>query len=89
MQLYGHRIRSARRRIPSDRSRSSATSATALLLPGPDPALCAEVDAYLGRRRYDRADGGFSGYRIGFARDREITIGSWAVEVCQLRVARW
>lgn len=32
-------------------------------------ALCAEVDAYLGRRRYDRADDDFSGYRNGFARD--------------------
>jgi transposase-like protein len=50
-------------------------------------ALCAEVDAYLGRRRYDRADDDFSGYRNGFARDREIAIGSWAVEVRQPRVS--
>jgi Transposase, Mutator family len=50
-------------------------------------ALCAEVDAYLGRRRYDRVDDDFSGYRNGFARDREITIGSWAVEVRQPRVS--
>lgn len=51
-------------------------------------ALHSEVDAYLGRRRYDRADDdGFSGYRNGYARDREISVGTWAVEVRPPRVA--
>jgi transposase-like protein len=43
-------------------------------------ALHAEVDAHLGRHRYDRSDADFTGYRNGFARDREITIGTWSVE---------
>jgi putative transposase len=50
-------------------------------------ALHSEVDAYLGRRRYDRADDDFSGYRNGYARDREISVGTWAVEVRPPRVA--
>ena len=50
-------------------------------------ALHSEVDAYLGRRRYDRADDDFSGYRNGYAREREISIGTWAVEVRPPRVA--
>jgi hypothetical protein len=44
-------------------------------------ALHSEVDACLGRRRYDRVDDDFIGYRNGFAREREISIGTWAVEV--------
>lgn len=50
-------------------------------------ALHSEVDAYLGRRRYDRVDDDFSGYRNGFAREREISIGTWSVEVRPPRVA--
>ena len=50
-------------------------------------ALHSEVDAYLGRRRYDRVDDDFSGYRNGYAREREISIGTWAVEVRPPRVA--
>ena len=50
-------------------------------------ALHSEVDAYLGRHRYDRADDDFSGYRNGYARDREISVGTWAVEVRPPRVA--
>jgi hypothetical protein len=44
-------------------------------------ALHSEVDGYLGRRRYDRVDDDFAGYRNGYAREREISIGTWAVEV--------
>lgn len=50
-------------------------------------ALHSEVDAYLGRRRYDRVDDDFYGYRNGFAREREISIGTWSVEVRPPRVA--
>ncbi|HXG26065.1 MAG TPA: transposase [Candidatus Binatia bacterium] len=50
-------------------------------------ALHSEVDAYLGRRRYDRVEDDFSGYRNGYAREREISIGTWAVEVRPPRVA--
>ncbi len=50
-------------------------------------ALHSEVDAYLGRRRYDRVDDDFAGYRNGYAREREISIGTWAVEVRPPRVA--
>ena len=49
-------------------------------------ALHAEVDAHLGRSRYERvAD--FAGYRNGYGRDREVTIGTWSVEVRPPRVA--
>ncbi len=50
-------------------------------------ALHSEVDGYLGRRRYDRVDDEFVGYRNGYAREREISIGTWAVEVRPPRVA--
>ncbi len=50
-------------------------------------ALHSEVDAYLGRRRYDRVDDEFTGYRNGFGREREIAIGTWAVEVRPPRIA--
>ena len=50
-------------------------------------ALHSEVDGYLGRRRYDRVDDDFSGYRNGYAREREISIGTWSVEVRPPRVA--
>ncbi|MDA8238327.1 MAG: IS256 family transposase [Chloroflexi bacterium] len=50
-------------------------------------ALHSEVDAYLGRRRYDRVEDDFSGYRNGYAREREISIGTWSVEVRPPRVA--
>ena len=50
-------------------------------------ALHSEVDAYLGRRRYDRVEDDFSGYRNGYAREREISIGTWAVEVRPPRIA--
>ena len=43
--------------------------------------LHSEVDGYLGRRRYDRVDDDFAGYRNGYAREREISIGTWSVEV--------
>jgi transposase-like protein len=61
-------------------------------------ALHSEVDAYLGRRRYDRVEDDFSGYRNGYAREREISIGTWAVwnapsrRECELRrdeLAQW
>jgi mutator family transposase len=52
-----------------------------------EPALHSEVDGYLGRRRYDRVDDDFSGYRNGYAREREISIGTWSVEVRPPRVA--
>jgi putative transposase len=49
-------------------------------------ALHAEVDAHLGRSRYDRvAD--FTGYRNGYGREREVTIGTWSVEVRPPRVS--
>ena len=50
-------------------------------------ALHSEVDAYLGRRRYDRVEDDFSGYRNGYAREREISIGTWSVEVRPPRIA--
>jgi hypothetical protein len=50
-------------------------------------ALHAEVDGYLGRRRYDRVEDDFAGYRNGYAREREISIGTWSVEVRPPRVA--
>ena len=50
-------------------------------------ALHSEVDGYLGRRRYDRVDDDFAGYRNGYAREREISIGTWSVEVRPPRVA--
>jgi hypothetical protein len=51
-----------------------------------EQALHAEVDAHLGRSRYDRV-GDFTGYRNGYGRDREVTIGTWSVEVHPPRVA--
>lgn len=50
-------------------------------------ALHSEVDTYLGRRRYDRVEDDFSGYRNGYAREREISIGIWSVEVRPPRIA--
>ena len=50
-------------------------------------ALEQEQEDHLGRRRYDRVDDDFSGYRNGYAREREISIGTWAVEVRPPRVA--
>lgn len=51
-----------------------------------EQALAVEVDAHLGRGRYDGA-GDFTGYRNGFGREREITVGTWSVEVHPPRVA--
>ena len=48
-------------------------------------ALRAEVDEHLGRARYARGPA-FSGYRNGYARPREIGIGTWSVPVRQPRV---
>jgi putative transposase len=48
-------------------------------------ALAAEVDAYLGRARYERARAP-RGYRNGHARPREVGIGTWSVEVRPPRV---
>jgi len=51
-------------------------------------ALHSEVDGYLGRRRYDRADDDFAGYRNGYARDREISVGTWAPSTRPPRMER-
>ena len=48
--------------------------------------LAAEVDAYLGRARYARGDE-FRGYRNGYAREREIGLGTWSLPVRAPRVA--
>mgnify|MGYP001618201461 CR=1 FL=1 len=50
-----------------------------------DRALRAEVDEHLGRARYERGPA-FSGYRNGYARPREIGIGTWSVPVRAPRV---
>ena len=49
-------------------------------------ALEAEVDAYLGRDRYQRATE-FRGYRNGQGRERTVGIGTWAVPVRTPRVS--
>lgn len=49
-------------------------------------ALRAEVDERLGRARYERGPA-FSGYRNGYARPREIGIGTWSVPVRAPRVS--
>lgn len=49
-------------------------------------ALRAEVDEHLGRARYERGPA-FSGYRNGYARPREIGIGTWSVPVRAPRVS--
>ena len=43
-------------------------------------ALRAEVDERLGRARYERGPA-FTGYRNGYARPREIGIGTWSVPI--------
>jgi putative transposase len=48
-------------------------------------ALGEEVDAYLGRSRYERGDGEFRGYRNG-STPRRLTLGSGTVELDQPRV---
>jgi transposase-like protein len=48
-------------------------------------ALGEEVDAYLGRGRYERRDGPFRGYRNG-STPRRLTLGSGTVELSQPRV---
>ena len=48
-------------------------------------ALRAEVDDHLGRVHYERGPA-FSGYRNGYARPREIGIGTWSVGVRAPRV---
>lgn len=48
-------------------------------------ALGEEVDAYLGRGRYERGDGEFRGYRNG-STPRRLTLGSGTVELGQPRV---
>lgn len=48
--------------------------------------LDAEVDTYLGRRRYQRR-GAFRGYRNGYARERLIGMGSWSLPIRTPRVA--
>lgn len=49
-------------------------------------ALEAEVTEFLGRRRYERTEGEHVGYRNGYHRPREITIGLGSVEVRVPRV---
>jgi putative transposase len=51
-----------------------------------DRALRAEVDEHLGRARYERGPT-FAGYRNGYARPREVGIGTWSVEVRAPRVS--
>lgn len=51
-----------------------------------EKALAAEVDAFLGCRRYERGVRR-RGYRNGYARQREIGIGTWSVSVRAPRVA--
>jgi transposase-like protein len=48
--------------------------------------LGAEVDEYLGRARYERG-APFRGYRNGYAREREIGLGTWSLPVRAPRVA--
>ena len=48
--------------------------------------LAEEVDAFLGRPRYVRC-GGATGYRNGYAREREVGIGTWSVKVRAPRVS--
>jgi transposase-like protein len=48
--------------------------------------LAEEVDAFLGRGRYVRC-GGAGGYRNGYAREREVGIGTWSVPVRAPRVS--
>lgn len=50
-----------------------------------DQALRAEVDEHLGRARYARGPA-FTGYRNGYARPRQIGIGTWSVAVRQPRI---
>ncbi len=50
-----------------------------------DWALRAEVDEHLGRAHYERGPA-FSGYRNGYARPREIGIGTWSVGIRAPRV---
>lgn len=48
--------------------------------------LAAEVDTYLGRERYAHGPV-FRGYRNGYARERQIGMGSWSLPVRAPRVA--
>jgi len=76
--------------IPSVPTAQIVTSIEALARQGAqqilERALAAEVDAYLGRARYERTQP-VRGYRNGYARPREIGIGTWAVPVRAPRVA--
>lgn len=49
-------------------------------------ALEAEVEAHLGRERYQRG-GEFRGYRNGHARERRLAIGTWAIPVRAPRIS--
>ena len=49
-------------------------------------ALDEEVNAFVGRDRYERSDE-FRGYRNGYHRSRELTVGLSAVEVKVPRVS--
>ena len=49
-------------------------------------ALDEEVNSFLGRDRYERSDE-FRGYRNGYHRSREVTVGVSAVEVNVPRVS--
>ena len=49
-------------------------------------ALEEEISAFLGRERYERSDE-FRGYRNGYHRSREVTVGVSAVEVKVPRVS--
>ena len=49
-------------------------------------ALVAEVDEYLERPRYARG-GRISGYRNGYAREREVGVGTWSLTVRPPRVS--
>ena len=49
-------------------------------------ALDEEVNGFLGRERYERSDE-FRGYRNGYHRSRELTVGVSAVEVKAPRVS--
>ena len=66
--------------IPSVPTAQIVTSIEALARQGAqqilERALAAEVDAYLGRARYERTQP-VRGYRNGYARPREIGIGTW------------
>jgi transposase-like protein len=77
-------------RTVADLPDSIAESLEALVREGArqiiEDVLAAEVDAFLGRRRYERGRPR-RGYRNGYARPREIGVGTMAVPVRAPRVA--